>query len=111
MAKPRVLCDPALLLPPGDAQEPDVEFWSRLIAWDGDRRVGLGPMAYELVTGPYTHLDWQSFQPPLCPPPLAAAARRPVYGLLTRLLRPSDDADVHAPPSLPPRHLADDLVA
>jgi hypothetical protein len=111
MANTRVLCDPALLLPPGDAQEPDVEFWSRLIAWNGDRRVGLGPMTYELVTGTYTDLDWQSFQPPLCPTALASAARRAVYGLLARLLRPSDDVDVPAAPSLRPRHLADDLVA
>jgi hypothetical protein len=111
MSSTQVLCDPALLLPPSDELgEPAVEFWSRLIAWNSDRRVGLGPMTYEVVSGTYTDLDWQSFQPPMCPEALASAARRAVYGLLARLLRPSADAAVTATPSLRPRHIAGGLV-
>lgn len=106
-----MLCDPSLLLPPdNEGYEPAVEFWSRLIAWNSDRRVGLGPMTYELVTGTYTDLNWQSFQPPMCPDALASAARRAVYGLLTRLLRPSSGAAVTVVPSLRPRHAAAGLV-
>ncbi len=112
MSSTKVLCDPALLIPPDNEEsESAVEFWSRLIAWNNDRRVGLGPMAYELVTGAYTDLNWRSFQPPMCPEALTSAARRAVYGLLARLLRPSTDRVVTVTPALHPRHAADDLVA
>lgn len=82
-----VLMDPAFLVPP-ESDDPAVwgRFWLRIIEWEVDRRVRIGPATfrfatqnvnlYELASRP--HADW--------PPHSVRERRRALGALLARLL-------------------------
>jgi hypothetical protein len=107
-----VLCDPALLTAPIDS-EPGarVEFWSRVIDWNRDSRLRLGPMTHEIVTGEFADRNWQTFEPPGCPVALARPARRAIFALLASVLVPvTQDVTTARAPSLHPQHDGGELV-
>jgi hypothetical protein len=107
-----VLCDPALLTAPLDSEPgTGAEFWSRVVDWNRDRRLRLGPMTHEIVAGEFADRSWQTFEPPGCPTALARPARRAIFALLSSVLIPANGGITTArAPSLHPRHIGGELV-
>jgi hypothetical protein len=106
-----LLCDPALVLPPDQAEGVNVDFWRRLIEWSADGRVRLGANSFDLVVAVLDDLGWPIFDPPGCPKALRREAGRSINVLLTRVRASSrDDLAVIPTPSLSPKHVGGDLI-
>lgn len=88
MTTPFLLCDPALLLPPGaDSSHADYQrFWSRLIEWAADRRLRIGPESYAALLDHLGRLGWPDMTPPRCPTALKRDAARALNSLMTMLV-------------------------
>ena len=85
MSAPFLLCDPALLLPPGRrADERDYQtFWARLIEWAADRRLRMGSESHAALMNELAALGWPDMKPPRCPQALTRDAARALNSLLT----------------------------
>jgi hypothetical protein len=104
-----LLLDPALVAPTEGTTAHGLDFWERVIGWNADKRAYLGPVTQDLVYGIFGELGWPDYEPPGCPRPLAASARRSLTGLLSRVKQPSDPRPGPTP-SISPAHRGGTLV-
>jgi hypothetical protein len=104
VTSPFVLCDPLILLPPSqDEDPPATDFWVRLIEWAADRRLRLGPLAHVFLLGMLGE-SWPQFHPPACPAGLSRDARQAFMELLGRVADAPTGA-VGRAPTMTPRYV------
>jgi hypothetical protein len=106
-----VLCDPALLMPPPDDVEAAVRFWTRLVEWSADRRLRLGPLAYEVVLGLLGKGGWPDAGTIPYPPGLGKLAARALSTILQQVLPAGDGDEPEKTPILDPNYRLDAAAA
>lgn len=111
---PFLLCDPALVAAPGPTDDVSAsrEFWVRLIAWSGDRRVRLGRECRALVLDELAEAGWPDYHPPRCPGGLAGIAAQRLNVLLTSLAAADENVSACSEiPTLDPEYVRSETGA